>query len=64
MISNTLMGVSLSWCRKERLNECIAAFVAQYRGMIARGAKANPEETLTIAADSCLMRCGMNKAVR
>ncbi len=39
----------MSWERKDMENEWIAAFVAQYTGMISSGMKANPDVMFTIA---------------
>jgi len=62
--STTRMPTGPSWCRNDTVNECRAALVPQYTGILVIGTNPSPEVTLTTTAFATRRRWGTSRAVR
>lgn len=60
MSSITLTAVLRNWWRRDRVQACTAALVAQYTGKRATGTNAKPDDTFTSVAEGWVPRCGRN----
>src|SRR3989442_8731513 len=56
--SNTFTLVFFSCTRRDSVNECRPALVAQYTGEMGNGTNANPDDTFMTAASECVFKCG------
>src|SRR5579871_7070938 len=59
--SNTFTLVFFSCTRRDSVNECRPALVAQYTGEMGNGTNANPDEMFMIAAPDFVFKWGKDR---